>query len=473
MNCVCDFYNSSAISNTKEAIIFFKNLNSLENTKSSISFQSLYLNSLQAQSFLKNQGLKKGDTLLLMELPAPDFYAFILASLAMGIKILILEPWLPLNKIEAIIKKLKPRAFMSNKIGKVWGMRLRVIRKIPLWFHSSILHSYQKIPSPILEDMSPIDDAIITFTSGTSGTPKGVHRKHQYLLNQLEVLGEHLHYKEFTGADLTIFTNVVLLNLANNKTSILISPRWPKKPIQNLSSLPKHLLPQTSAMGPRFLNHLMKLTHLPSLQSLHIGGALTDNSNYEKALKRWPNAKLTHVYGSSEAEPVSLSNLEEAVQKSKDQGYFQTLFLGQTVSQISLQIKDSIAWVSGIHVSPMYADTNSFDNKKNKFKDEQNIIWHNMGDRVSLQESGLWYKGRDFQTLEDFELEQKIYSSIGHSKAFIHKRENEKILLGMNINKSQVLKEFPQLSKVVTGKIYRDPRHRARINRTKSIKGKV
>ena len=69
----------------------------------------------------------------------------------------------------------------------------------------------------IIADVDPSDEAILTFTSGSSGTPKGVHRKHGYLIDQRTTLKKYLEYKDLTKLDLTVFTNLVLLNLILGK----------------------------------------------------------------------------------------------------------------------------------------------------------------------------------------------------------------------------------------------------------------
>ncbi|MCO4755609.1 MAG: AMP-binding protein, partial [Bacteriovoracaceae bacterium] len=366
MNCVQAYFDSDFLHDDRAAIIFFKGIKSLKNPRSNISFSKLSANASKAQNALHALGFKKGDVILLFESPSPDMYAMIMAMLASGIKLMIVEPWMPIKNINSIIEQIRPKGFMSGVIGRAWGLRTKSLRQIPTKFTSSILHNFKEQTMKI-ESMKEDDEAILTFTSGTSGNPKGVHRKHKYLIDQASVLKKHMDYTDHPKMDLTIFTNVTLLNLGMGKGSLLVPPRWNKNVISELDQLPEQYQPDTLSAGPAFLIELMKYARVHSLASFHLGGALADTWIYEKAFKYWPKAKFTHVYGSSEAEPVALADLKNAVQMSKNRGYFQTLYLGRPIDDIEIDNSSTSLWVSGPHVSPEYkGDIEA--NQKNKRK---------------------------------------------------------------------------------------------------------
>jgi acyl-CoA synthetase (AMP-forming)/AMP-acid ligase II len=179
-----------------------------------------------------------------------------------------------------------------------------------------------------------------------------------------------------------------------------------------------------------------------------------------------------HLYGSSEAEPVAVSDAKMAVKKSREKNYFQTLSLGKPISFIQSQIENSRTWVTGPHVCPLYLG-NDEENKLYKRKDEKGLVWHDMGDRVLEDPSGnWWYAGRSSQKPEDFKLEQDIYYFLKSSLSFVHRDKAGKLYLcGEKItNPEDVLKKFSILEKVVNLKIKRDSRHRARIDRMASLK---
>lgn len=472
VNCLDNYLKNNFIHSDQKAIVFYEGLKSLNNPKDSISFEELYQRVIKAQKLLQSKNLQKGDTLLLFEAPTPNLYAIILGALGLGLKLMIIEPWMKADKINLLLKKIQPQALLTKGLGKLVLARAKETKNIKHKFNTQALDNftYDQNDKVICVEMNPEDHAILTFTTGTSGAPKGVHRKHGYLVDQQNVLKKYLDYEKYPKLDLTVFTNVVLLNLSLGKGSLIINPKWTDKSIRELDELPLEFQVDTTAMGPAFLKKLLKLTSKLQLESFHLGGALADNDLYESALKRWPNAQMHHIYGSTEAEPVSIIDLKVAVAKSKEAGYFQTLYIGNPIEEISTLQKNGSLWVSGPHVSPMYENDDEA-NKKNKYQDDKGIVWHNMGDQIIPDKNGHWYQGRDFQTPEDFKLEQEVYSYLQDSKSFVKRINNKPVLFGEDLSekKEKLLQQFPQLNDIIERKIIRDVRHRARIDRNKSF----
>ena len=438
------------------------------------TFKDLSRMSFLAQNELRKEGMKPGDTILLQEFPGPRLYSLVIGILSLGATAILVEPWMPIQNIEKVINEVKPKLFFSGFIGKLWGLRVKGVRNIDRWIGPSLFK--KPIPSKdhfILEDVEDNIPGIITFTTGTTGDPKGVVRNQGYLVHQHRILSKVLEIDKHKGTDLCVFANFVFLNLASGRPSLIMPMKWTEKNFKKLDELPDELRPETVTSGPSYLMHLIKYAKLPNLKGGHIGGALTDIWIFEEAIKKWPKAEWTHVYGSSEAEPVGVVDLKEAVLKSKEKGYFQTLCLGKPVSDISVQNEKDALWVSGDHVCPRYIG-NEEENRKNKRKDENGKIWHNMGDRIKQDNSVMWYSGRSGQPQEEFDLEQKVYQFLKSSLSFVtnHPKEKRLILVGEKLKgkEDQIKKEFPSISEIVHGKIIRDIRHRSRINRVESLR---
>jgi len=99
------------------------------------------------------------------------------------------------------------------------GARVKEIRQIPKWTSLDYLITNRN-NGIILESVEDRLAGIITFTSGTSGNPKGVVREQGYLTRQFQVLKENLHFDQFKGAELTIFANWTLLNLNQGRPTV-------------------------------------------------------------------------------------------------------------------------------------------------------------------------------------------------------------------------------------------------------------
>jgi acyl-coenzyme A synthetase/AMP-(fatty) acid ligase len=474
----CENFFSKNHDSKRPAIVFFESLKSFEDPKKCITFKGLVNLSTHCQHSLKEIGLKKGDYVLLFEEPSIKLYAIILAILASGYKVLLVEPWLSVDHIDRLIESCKPQLFISNTIGRLWGMRSKAIRKIPNKSSSSSLTKnadLNEMSKKIqIEKVEPETEAMLTFTSGTSGTPKGVVRSHQYLIDSGDIVLKYLKYDQYPGMDLTIFTNLVLVNLTAGKGSLIIPSSWPKKSLKELDALKGEHFVDTLACGPAFLKRLMDNSKCTTLKSIHVGGALSDCDLFERAFLKWPEAHFDHVYGSSEAEPIAVTDAKLAVEYSRKKNFFQCLYLGANIQEAKLEFEENQLWVCGPHVSKKYL-YDEVANIKNKRTDKFNNIWHNMGDRIipDNERSGLWYQGRDFQSREDFLLEQDIYQLIKSSEAMICIKEGQKILIAGKSLKKVLRNEMQnpkllQIKKVLFSTIYRDKRHRSRIDRNKT-----
>lgn len=448
--------------------------------QAAISFGELLMMGAGAQKLFREEGVRAGDHVLVIDHLGPRLYAAVTGLLALGACVVLVEPWMPVAEIERVIQIAKPKAFLANTLGHIWGLRVPAVRAIPRWIHSRRISAASvgagaKSGSLVVEDMDENTPGILTFTSGTTGRPKGVVRNQGYLVHQHRVLSTRLELEKHSGPDLCIFANFALANLASGRGSIVIPPSWKARHLRALDGLYGDMAPESMTCGPAFLLRLMEVARVPSLRSIHVGGALTDCWIFEKAFAHFPNAHFAHVYGSSEAEPVAVGDAHEAVRVSRAHGYHQVLCLGRPVPEIQSQLGDDGAWITGPHVCPRYLG-NEEENRLNKRTDEQGRVWHFMGDRVREDAEGWWYAGRSAQNETHFALEQKLYGALGSSKAFIHVEEGAPVICVADARqRSAIIASFIQQEglggiRVYDVRIHRDRRHRARIDRAASWK---
>ncbi len=426
----------------------------------------------RVQRLCRSKGVAPGDSVLLFEGIGPGLYASVLGILAMGASVVLVEPWMKVGDLHRIMALVKPRLFLTNTLGKLWGLRIPSVRSIPNWAGTRSLKRMALGKGMHLEQVSEDTPAVMVFTSGTSGNPKGIVRTHGFLAQQQQILTRDLDLDRFPGPDLSIFANFVLSNLASGRCSVIIPHKWPEPVLKKVDTLPEQLQPVTMACGPAFLKRLLGSAKVRRLKSVHVGGALSDCQVFEEGFKQWPEARWHLVYGSSEVEPVTMWDARSAVKQSRSRDCFQTLFLGGPVPEISFSIEPDSLWVSGPHVCPGYI-ANDDANRRYKRKDEEGRIWHCMGDRVIADDAGWWFAGRSEQRLQDFQLEQRIYSLVGSSDSFVFRNgKDELFLLGSNLTPFQdrIKNECKEISRVVEARVYRDRRHRAKIDRRLSVK---
>ena len=434
-----------------------------------INFQEMASLCRRAQASLRRLGLKRGDSVLLLDLPGPRLYAAIIAINSLGASVLFVEPWMPVARINHVIQMVKPKIFWSPLLGQAWALRIRSIRSIPQWVRPRFIDQVNDPQEFMSEVMDPHELAILTFSSGTSGQPKGIPRTQGYL-QEVNALFRRYDTEVDTKPDLAIFANAVLYQLGRSRGTLLVPPSWSMRVLKQIAHLPRELQAHTCTCGPAFLKRLMQTPGFEQLRWIGVGGALIDAPLLEEAFRRFPSVEFDIIYGSTEVEPVAHAAARLAVQKSRDAGHFQVLHLGQAVPDIELDPQPDTLWVSGVHVSPEYL-TASDEDRRLKRRDASGKLWHAMGDRIRVGDDGLWYQGRSFQKAEDFAAEQKIYETLQHSACYITRDHLDRpVLLGENIAQHRLTlqKIYPELAGIYETKIIRDKRHHARIDRTAS-----
>jgi acyl-coenzyme A synthetase/AMP-(fatty) acid ligase len=443
-----------------------------EPSGATVSFAALAQQAAAVQAGLRAAGVGPGDEVLLFGRLGARLYAAVVAILAAGATVLFVEPWMPLPRIAHVVAARRPKAFVADWLGRLWGLRSAAIRAVPRWISLRSLATSGGADLDV-EGVAAEQAGIITFTSGSTGRPKGVVRPHGYLDASLKILDGNLHISRHPGADLCIFANFTLVNLGLGKPTLLLGPDWSERTLRRVAALAGELAPSSLTCGPAFLTALLASGAAPrSLRNIHVGGALTDCALFEQAFAAWPEADVEHVYGSTEAEPVAVGSAREAVARSRAAGRHQALWIGRTIPEISARHESDGLWVAGPNVCPAYVMADDAD-ARNKRRDAEGRLWHAMGDRLERDPDGsLWYAGRAAQPASIFALEQALYAAARSSAGFVHARPSGELVLVAERDEAwaEAARSYPEITQVVpVRRIHRDRRHRARIDRVATI----
>jgi acyl-CoA synthetase (AMP-forming)/AMP-acid ligase II len=488
MNCVHPFLEH-ARQHPKHLALWMPSRGNADNTA---DYDEILTLSAKAQRLCREAGVGPGDSVVLADTVGPTLYASLVAVLASGATVVIVEPWLPISRISAVVDQLQPKMFFTGLIGKVWGSAIPALRRIETWADTRTIPGVGGGELHI-EEADPASPGIMTFTSGTTGRPKGVVRTHGNMSEQARCFSDCLNPDGHTGPDLCIFPNFALPNLVTGRTSVFIPGKWRRSDLAELDQLPAHLAPVSISCGPSFLLRLMEVARVPSLKTINVLGATSDCWLLEEGFRRWPEAAWQHAYGSSEALPVARMDARESVRESRERGYHQVLCVGRPIPHIEHELEPDGVWVTGGSVCGEYYG-NPDANRELKRRDAEGRIWHWMGDRLRSDGEGgagagagaaapstpirntarWWYSGRSGQPLEEFELEQRIFSHRRSSKCFVHRDEDGRLqLCGLGVAREadELKRAFPEIDGVVElREMVYDRRHRARLDRGLSLR---
>ena len=414
----------------------------------SVTFAQLAERSAKAAALLRTSGLTQGDRILLFQPISIELYVALLGIFRLGLVATVLDPSAGRRHIEQCCRIARPKAFLGPARAHLLRFLCRSLRRIEhhlvttAWAPSAIRWSKLERLSPLksITDCAPSHDALLTFTSGSTGNPKAAIRSHGFLRAQHEVLAASIDL-EPQEVDLPTLPIFVLANLASGVTSVLPQCDLRKpgfiKPGPVLAQLKRHQVTRTVG-SPALYNRLLEgvrtmagresenqEVRLDSLRKLYTGGAPVFPRLLQELREAMPKGRVIVVYGSTEAEPISHIDWDKASDRDRAAMYAgEGLLVGKPVNQIRLRVVDN-RWgkplpamnaqefakleltamhrgeivVNGPHVLSGYL--NGVGDEETKFRVDDEI-WHRTGDAGYLDKKGrLWLLGRAGAVIRD------------------------------------------------------------------------
>jgi olefin beta-lactone synthetase len=408
-----------------------------------ITYGELLTQAATIAAQLESLQIGLGDAVLILHPPTSTLYATIIALMARGSPALFVDPGAPARVREHACRAVQPRAFLGVPAAHLLRWVTPSLREIPVALTTS------RVPIPgvrqlrgagagghadalTLADVPSQHPALLTFTSGTTGHPKGAVRSHQFLRAQHAALAATIGARE--GArDLVAFPMVVLLNLAAGVTSVLPDADLARPdavdPAPLLVQIDREQVTRCS-MPPAMCARLAAASAPSDARWRTVTEILTGGGPVHvdllAALRRVaPQARLRAAYGSTEAEPIAeyeateiSAEVEEAMRGGAG------LFAGTAVPPVRMRIIRA-TWgvpllpmtvsafeqiccdagepgeivVAGSHVLKGYL--NGVGDEETKFRVGA-TVWHRTGDVGRCDAEGrLWLLGRAAHTITD------------------------------------------------------------------------
>jgi acyl-CoA synthetase (AMP-forming)/AMP-acid ligase II len=412
-----------------------------DGTSRAVTFAGLWERIDRAAAGLSARGLAAGERTIVMIPMSIELYVVLLALLKIGAVAVFVDPWIGWRQVAAFAAFAEPRAYLG--VPRSHALRLLSPRlyAIPLAVTTGArlgplpaqvtLAELEAAPGDgLVAPVAPEAPALITFTSGSSGEPKGANRTHGFLLAQHRALAAEFPARD-GDVDMPMFPVFALNNLAAGVTSVV--PRMDFRRVERVDAagvrrqMAAHRV-TTCTASPPFFDRLA--AHLaerggsrPSLRRALTGGAPVSDAQLLAWRRALPATELVVVYGSTEAEPVAhLAAGERLAALSAECPDAAGYCAGRPVERlrakvirihpgpIALGADGWAGWelpageigelvVAGEHVCRDYY-RNPQAVAENKIAGPDGAVWHRMGDTGYLDREGrFWLAGRVHSTI--------------------------------------------------------------------------
>lgn len=485
----------------------FPNKIAIQYQNQSISYAQLKSEVIQTAAHFHDKGIRKGDRVLVFVPMSIDLYRNVLALFHLGATAVFLDEWVSKKRLEACCEVAQCKAFIAGVKVRLLAIFSSGLRKIPIKLGTGLKSAGNSAFRP--EVTYPEDTALITFTTGSTGTPKAAKRTHGFLNEQFKALIEKIQPKA-SDIDLTTLPIVLLINLGVGSTSVISTfkaAKPEKTDFSEIAQIIRRFSVNRIIASPYFVlelaKHLLKNKQEPDcLQQIFTGGAPVFQQEAGLIQEGIPGARLEIVYGSTEAEPISSIDGRELSAKSLSE---KGLCVGkpyhgtqvriisisdeaivcntpEELDKITLQgMEPGEIIVSGKHVLDAYFNNEQALKRNKIFIGE--TCWHRTGDSGFFNEAGeLYLTGRcntlfDYQgkTIAPFVYENKLQNLKGITMATVLLHD-EKIVLCIELSQKPEAGFVQKLEHKIAAldltyheiryidTIPRDPRHHSKID---------
>ena len=470
-----------------------------------ISYSELAEQVERTAHYYQKKGIKPGDRVFVFIPMSIELYRVVLALFAIGATAVFVDEWAGKKRLDHCCEIANCRALITSTKFRIASWFLSSLRKIPTFLHETAMDK-DRIVLPVA--IEPHHPALITFTTGSTGIPKAAIRSHTLLNAQFQAL--HYETKPLeSDICLTTLPIVLLINLGVGCTSIIGSFSHKKPHLMNSTKMLELIRDQkvNRLIASPFFIEKIALKELDLEHTTHIltqiftGGAPIFPSDAALFKKAFPTASIQMVYGSTEAEPISLISVDELIVNANigkglhvgKVGPFTHIKIIQITPE-PIVCNDALSLekielssgkvgeiiVSGPHVLRHYLG-NPEAEKQNKIIFEKSY-WHRTGDSGFLDDQGcLYLTGRceslsylDGDLISPFLYEQELKEFKGVNKGTVMAINDDLTAVIEAISKddhsqisTSIKSKLPKIKEVIfLNKIPRDPRHFSKIDYT-------
>ena len=405
---------------------------------SALTFGELDRRTDAAARVLRATGIGKGSRVLLALRPGEELLVGFHGLLKLGAIPVAIDPGMGWRAALACVSRSRPEALLGIRKA-CWLSRLplaafRTIRLRLAVDGAEWRRMLDAADSPVpggIEPMAPEDLAAIAFTSGSTGSPKGVRLTHGMLGAQVDLV-RRLYGMGPGDLDFPLLPAFSVLSPALGQGTVapMLDPAKPAAadPTVLLRAMAGEAA--TSAFGSPALWDLIARSaerqgiRLPSLRLILAAGAPVPPGLLSRLRRLAPNAAIHTPYGATECLPVASIEAGEILRETGDAARAgKGTCVGKPAPGVEVRILRPVdgplatleaaeacatgevgeVAVTGPTVTREY-DGLPEATRLAKLRDAQGRTWHRMGDLGALDAQGrLWFHGRKAELVRDAE----------------------------------------------------------------------
>ena len=366
------------------------------NTGKKVTFTQIDEKSNYVCDYLRKKNFKKGDKIVVFIPIGVEFYLILTAIFKMGIQAVFIDPYAGIEHINKCCEMISPDGIIGSRKTLLKGFFLKGIRKIgkKINYIKMMEYSEKFSTNEKIEENTP---ALISFTSGSTGFPKIIMRTHKFLLGQHNVLEKNIKFEKETSV-YSSFPIFLFSHIATGTTTFIPDLNWKKPAESNFKNIVQQIMEnniQNVILPPAIFQNIVKFCKdekitLENVQKIYTGGAPVFYSLMKKIKEIFTNAKITALYGASEAEPISVLNFEDITREDiENMKNGEGLLAGKIVNEIELKIEklDNVKDSSELKGEILVKGENVVNGYLNvKKKPDEN--WHRTGDMGYINRKG-------------------------------------------------------------------------------------
>ncbi|MEI2358511.1 class I adenylate-forming enzyme family protein [Mesobacillus zeae] len=291
----------------------------------SITYKEIAMKSLQAASYLKDNGIKKGDrVLILMDNSIPLLYLLFGISRIGGIAV-VLNPQTSDYNLRYIIEDCSPSMLVVSHVALVDSLSAEIkianIRNINLH-----MDEYDPTPFDSKCNLLPSDLALLVYTSGSTGTPKAVMCPHKNIIFCTKAISAELKIESsdvignFLPLSFDYGLYQVFISFENHATLALESSFSSIELLKRIKDWNITVLPSLPHLTQGLIKLLLREKTPLSLRMLTNTGEHLPKETVHELKDLLPDCKVYLMYGLTECKRVSILQPDEMAKEADSVG---------------------------------------------------------------------------------------------------------------------------------------------------------